>query len=410
MTASAHAVAALATVRAMLALGFVALFLVIGLAVVLRRLPRRPAGVPRRPAAERRRRSARRSLLTARGGLHRLRRRRSRSLVAAAQRATTQAEAPSAASKLTAAEEHGRELFKERCATCHTLEDAGRGRQVGPEPRRPPARDGADARRDREGPRARAGPDALAARLRARGERRRRVRRDGRRPLKRPVAARRHARSLAALCGVSVTHARLQEKSPLLRCRRVRPLSHRLEGGERGTQIVGANRSVRIVALLSCASPSANPVGSRKRTTHSWRDGRRLVGRGRAPSRGHRAQPRCRRRSPPASIASRDRAGRPLRPSRRTADRRPSASASTPSSPTSRRRTPRRAPVDFEAGRRAAAHRAASTATTRSSSSDEPPRDEPPSPEPISPAALLSLDVGWQESVRQRGRRASSPS
>jgi hypothetical protein len=32
---------------------------------------------------------------------------------------------------------------------------------------------------------------------------------------------------------------------------------------------------------------------------------------------------------------------------------------------------------------------------------DADPADAPPPPEPISPAALLSLDVGWQESVRR---------
>jgi hypothetical protein len=32
---------------------------------------------------------------------------------------------------------------------------------------------------------------------------------------------------------------------------------------------------------------------------------------------------------------------------------------------------------------------------------DPDPADAPPPPEPISPAALLSLDVGWQESVRR---------
>ena len=32
---------------------------------------------------------------------------------------------------------------------------------------------------------------------------------------------------------------------------------------------------------------------------------------------------------------------------------------------------------------------------------DIDPADAPPPPEPISPAALLSLDVGWQESVRR---------
>jgi mono/diheme cytochrome c family protein len=44
-----------------------------------------------------------------------------------------QAEAAIGGVKLTAAEEHGRQVFKERCATCHMLDDAGAVGLVGPD-------------------------------------------------------------------------------------------------------------------------------------------------------------------------------------------------------------------------------------------------------------------------------------
>jgi mono/diheme cytochrome c family protein len=44
-----------------------------------------------------------------------------------------QAEAAIGGVKLSAAQEHGREVFKERCATCHTLDDAGAVGMVGPD-------------------------------------------------------------------------------------------------------------------------------------------------------------------------------------------------------------------------------------------------------------------------------------
>jgi mono/diheme cytochrome c family protein len=47
--------------------------------------------------------------------------------------ANDQAEAAIGGVELNTAQEHGRELFKERCATCHTLEDAGSVGMVGPD-------------------------------------------------------------------------------------------------------------------------------------------------------------------------------------------------------------------------------------------------------------------------------------
>ena len=44
----------------------------------------------------------------------------------------TQADAAIGGVELSSSEEHGRQVFKERCATCHTLEDAGAVGMVGP--------------------------------------------------------------------------------------------------------------------------------------------------------------------------------------------------------------------------------------------------------------------------------------
>jgi mono/diheme cytochrome c family protein len=122
----------------MLALGFVALFIIIGLAVFFVALRGGPKG-PAQAASSRRRRLGRPFVLAlvavfvAFGlvipGL---------SLV---HNADEQADAAIGGVKLSAAEEHGREVFKERCATCHTLEDAGAVGMVGPDldNLRPPA-------------------------------------------------------------------------------------------------------------------------------------------------------------------------------------------------------------------------------------------------------------------------------
>ena len=114
----------------MLALGFVALFLLIGLTVFFVAFRGGPKGPPP-SAADRRRRMGKPFLL----------------LIAVASlgfgiaipalvlshNADDQADAAVGGVKLTAAEEHGREAFKERCATCHTLDDAGAVGMVGPD-------------------------------------------------------------------------------------------------------------------------------------------------------------------------------------------------------------------------------------------------------------------------------------
>jgi mono/diheme cytochrome c family protein len=46
--------------------------------------------------------------------------------------ADDQAEAAIGGVKLSARQEHGREVFKDRCSTCHTLDDAGGVGRVGP--------------------------------------------------------------------------------------------------------------------------------------------------------------------------------------------------------------------------------------------------------------------------------------
>jgi mono/diheme cytochrome c family protein len=122
----------------MLALGFVALFLVIGLIVFF--VAFRGGGKAAPETREQRRRKMGRPVAL---GL---------ALVfivfgavvpalALIHNAGDQAEAAIGGVKLTAEQEHGRELFKERCATCHTLDDAGAVGKVGPDldNMRPPA-------------------------------------------------------------------------------------------------------------------------------------------------------------------------------------------------------------------------------------------------------------------------------
>jgi mono/diheme cytochrome c family protein len=54
-------------------------------------------------------------------------------LLALLHNGNTQADAAIGGIELTAAQEHGRQVFKERCATCHTLDDAGAVGMVGPD-------------------------------------------------------------------------------------------------------------------------------------------------------------------------------------------------------------------------------------------------------------------------------------
>jgi cytochrome c553 len=113
-----------------LALGFVALFMVIGLAVFFAAF-RGGAKSPAQTASQRRRKMGKPVILA---------------LVvvivgfgvvipalALMHNADEQAVAAIGGVKLDEREEHGRELFKERCATCHTLEDSGAVGLVGPD-------------------------------------------------------------------------------------------------------------------------------------------------------------------------------------------------------------------------------------------------------------------------------------
>jgi mono/diheme cytochrome c family protein len=113
----------------MLALGFVALFVIIGLTVFFVAFRGGGKALPQ-TQAQRRRKIGRPVLL----------------LIAVIfvgfgvvipvltllHNADDQADAAIGGVKLTAAQEHGRELFKERCATCHTLAAANAVGKVGP--------------------------------------------------------------------------------------------------------------------------------------------------------------------------------------------------------------------------------------------------------------------------------------
>ncbi len=113
----------------MLALGFVALFLVIGLTVFFVAFRGGPKTAARSQADDRRRLN--RPVLLAIGvvaigfGLV-------IPLLSLLHNGNTQADAAVGGVELTAAQEHGRQVFKERCATCHTLDDAGAVGMVGP--------------------------------------------------------------------------------------------------------------------------------------------------------------------------------------------------------------------------------------------------------------------------------------
>jgi len=114
----------------MLALGFVAVFVIIGLAVFFVAFRGGGTGAAQ-SEAERRRRLSKPFLI----GL---------AVViigfgvvipalALEHNINDQADAAIGGVKLTAAEDHGRDVFKERCATCHTLKDAGAVGMVGPD-------------------------------------------------------------------------------------------------------------------------------------------------------------------------------------------------------------------------------------------------------------------------------------
>jgi mono/diheme cytochrome c family protein len=104
----------------MLALGFIALFLVVGLAVFFVAFRGGPKSAAQTEAERKRRMSP--VLIVA-----------LTVVIVGLYNAGSQAEAAIGGVKLNSAQEHGREVFKERCATCHTLEDAGAVGMVGPD-------------------------------------------------------------------------------------------------------------------------------------------------------------------------------------------------------------------------------------------------------------------------------------
>jgi mono/diheme cytochrome c family protein len=114
----------------MLALGFIALFLVVGLAVFFVAFRGGPKSAAQTEAERKRRMSpvlivALTVVIVGFGAVI--------PVLAGVYNADSQAEAAIGGVKLNSAQEHGREVFKERCATCHTLEDAGAVGMVGPD-------------------------------------------------------------------------------------------------------------------------------------------------------------------------------------------------------------------------------------------------------------------------------------
>ena len=117
-----------------------------------------------------------------------------------------QASAGPGGSTLTAEQKEGRVLFAEKCATCHTLEDANAVGRVGPDldVLQPPQ--GADDQRDRGGSRRGQGPDARAG---ARGGRRQEGRGLHRRSRRSLAAAGRDARLRRSATSTRAGHARV---------------------------------------------------------------------------------------------------------------------------------------------------------------------------------------------------------
>lgn len=111
----------------MAALAFVSFFVALGLGVVLVAMRGGPRGV--RDTLERgRRRPMRASEFAVAGAIALF-----GLIVPAVVLTSNQASAGPSGSTLTADQTHGRELFSSKCATCHTLADAGAVGRVGPD-------------------------------------------------------------------------------------------------------------------------------------------------------------------------------------------------------------------------------------------------------------------------------------
>jgi mono/diheme cytochrome c family protein len=114
----------------MLALGFIALFLVIGLSVFFVAFRGGPKSAAQTEAERKRKMSPALILgltvvIVGFGAAI--------PVLAGVYNADSQAEAAIGGVKLSATQEHGREVFKERCATCHTLKDSEAVGMVGPD-------------------------------------------------------------------------------------------------------------------------------------------------------------------------------------------------------------------------------------------------------------------------------------
>ena len=164
----------------------------------------------------------------------------------------------------------GRAVFAKYCSTCHTLKASNAVGKVGPNLDVLHPAEGAHPRRDRQGSRARPGPDARRA------GRRRRTRRTSPPTWRRSPAAdsagsdgagrRRPATALVA-AATWAENRPVGARDSLVECAPSRPLSsssstvpRRGKGGEAGDPKVGANRVVRRVAqALSARARQLTP-------------------------------------------------------------------------------------------------------------------------------------------------------
>ena len=252
----------------MAALIFVSIFVALGLGVVLVAMRGGPRGV--RDTLERGR-TQRLHVARVRG-----RRRRSCCSASSCRRSSCSATRPSAGpggEKLSADLKEGRELFTQRCATCHTLDDANAVGRVGPDLDVLAPTAGPDARRDRGGPRARARarcpPSCSTAKRPSTwpstspkspgAERRRPARRSPRRRRPRAVGARARTRKLRDSVRSLHNTAHMQGNRALLRCRRQHAESGLGRAAGAGEPFVGANRQMLGVAQLFQREPVSSP-------------------------------------------------------------------------------------------------------------------------------------------------------